>query len=61
MNQMLKWSHATNITNMGQITVYDKNFAGEKFRQRLYWDKKFAEFNFANSPRPRQEVVGGFH
>ena len=33
-------------------TVYDKNFAGEKFRQVL--DK-----NFANSPRPRQEVVGG--
>ena len=25
----------------------------------LYWDKNFTKFNFANSPRPRQEVVCG--
>ena len=39
-----------------------QKFRGRKISPKasaLYWDKNFAEFNFANSPRHRQEVVGG--
>ena len=41
-----------------------QKFRGRKISPKaraLYWDKNFTEFNFTNSSRPRQEVVGGFH